>query len=608
MAQHAPFVGKDTLIPRQTPSHSASYRILTRRLGVPLLLIASMLWGCITPQPLYPPAKVLSSSRTPPTKPHGDPMPRVITQPEVPPPTTSGTERELRKTESPAETTLLQGKLLYSQGMIQEAWQQWAAIAQFADPSTQPTQAETAWRFLFESYFKQANRDNTPHFLQVISTIEPTAVQSQQFQALLNQQTRERLLQLMQLQPTGSALTPIFSFALNQPAGNGLAPTTSITPILGAAQPITLPPSSLESGLPGTVGPSSETATGPGPAALKVGLLLPLSGKWTKTGEHLRRATKKAVADYPNIPIQLLIADSGDSAESSRLATTDLVAQEVDVVVGPVFRASVLPAIEVVTAHNIPIITLNPQRDTDQPIPGVFSNAFQPEQEAKIMARHAVLEKRYPRIAILAPESEYGRGVAKTFSDEVQALGGSVVRMAFFAPDATDFSPWLKALGAQFDALFLPASAKQVRLIAPQAAYVRTGSAPLALLGTSLWNSPELLTEGTDYLEGAIFCDIDTAAKEQFRQSFRQAWEEDPSTLATLAYDGVALIAQLLKTEQTGGAAWHTGLTRTAGFQGASGPVRLLETGQSRRMYHLFQVNKGQIQMHQPVQDALLIP
>ncbi len=325
-------------------------------------------------------------------------------------------------------------------------------------------------------------------------------------------------------------------------------------------------------------------------------------------GEHLRRAAKKALADYPAVPIQLQIADSGDSVESSRKAMNDLAEQQVDVVVGPVFYATVQPAIEVASAHHIPIITLNPQRDSDPSIPGVFSNAFQPEQQAKIMARYAVLEKKYGRIAILAPESEYGRGVAKTFSDEVQSLGGKLVRATYFPPDAADFSPWLKNLGSQFDALFLPASAKQVRLIAPQAAFSQSGNTKVALLGTALWNSPELLSEGTDFLEGAIFCDMDAVAKERFRQSFHQTWEEDPSTLATLAYDGVAVMAQLMQAQQQGGGDWRTALTRTAGFQGANGPVRFLNNGQSRRAYLLFQIENGQIRPLHPVQDSLAIP
>ncbi|MBF0161263.1 MAG: penicillin-binding protein activator [Magnetococcales bacterium] len=502
----------------------------------------------------------------------------------------------MRKGESPAEADLYQGTLLLSQGMILEAWHVWATVAQGGDDPLAASQGDTAWRLLFESYFKHGNQDNTLRFLQEITPIEPTAQQNRLLQELLGQQSPARLQELAQMQPPTSALLPLFQSALAmQPPWTGSVETSSH---MGGD-------SSPPGGTPSALPQAANEAAAP---ALKIGLLLPLGGKSASMGEHLRRATKKALADYANMPIQLSMADSGDSADSVRKGINDLLAQHVDVVVGPVFYATVQPAVEVAVAHQIPIITLNPQREGDTALPGVFSNALQPEQQAKIMARHAVLDKKYARIAVLAPESEYGRGVSKTFGDEVRVLGGNVQRVSYFPPETVDFSPWLKGEGASFDALFLPAPAKQVRLIAPQLANVRMGKAPVALLGTALWNSAELLSSGPEYLEGAIFCDIDSVAKEQFRQSFRQTWEEDPTPLATLAYDGVAVLAQLLQAQLQGGPAWREGLTRANGFQGAVGPVRFLENGRSRRLYHLFQVNKGQIQRLQPLPDSLNIP
>ncbi|MEO5339926.1 MAG: penicillin-binding protein activator [Magnetococcus sp. MYC-9] len=557
-----------------------------------LLGCAGLLWGCAGQKPLVPAAQLVparGANQEPAAGKAGHLGKEAV------PVVSAGqsAQGEVRKGESQAEVAILQGQLLFSQGMLREAWQQWAPVAQGSVDPAEVVYGETAWVLLFESYLKQGDRDNTPRFLQEIANTEPTAQQHRRLQELLQRQARPRLQELLQLQPPGSSLTPLFQQAmLTAPSVAAVDASASLLTPSGQAQPPIATP---------VVGERSS-------AALKVGLLLPLSGKSASMGEHLRRAAKKALADYPAASIQLQIADSGDTADTVRAAVRDLLGQQVDVVVGPVFYATVLPAVEEAVARRVPIITLNPQREGDPPNPGVFSNALQPEQQAKIMARYAVQEKRFAHIAVLAPETEYGRGVAKSFADEVQALGGAVVKSNHFPPEATDFSPWLKSLGPQVDALFLPAPARQVRLIAPQVALVRSGKAKVTLLGTALWNSPELLSEGTDYLNGAIFCDMDTAAREQFRQSFRQSWEEDPSPLAALAYDGVAVIAQLLQEQRQGGIAWQSGLTRANGFQGANGPVRFLENGRSRRFYHLFQVANGQMQRLQPVADSLNIP
>ncbi|MEO5352353.1 MAG: penicillin-binding protein activator [Magnetococcus sp. XQGC-1] len=584
-----------------------------------LLCVGGLLWGCVGQRPLDRPAPLIQPARSAPQQPAAKGS--AVAEPvRTSAPKKKERQVETRRTESPEEATLLQGELLLSQGMLPAAWHQWSSVAQGSDAPAGAVYEDAAWRRLFETYFKQGNADNTPHFLHEIAAIEPTASQNRLLQELLNRQSRERLTALLQGQPAQSPLIPLLQQALANPSlPTGVATAPLAPPLPGSmldAEPPTMQSMQPEQPMQPAQSVQAEPAP-PLPAQplpeervggeLRVGLLLPLSGKWTNMGEHLRRAAKKALADYPAVPIQLLIADSGDTGESSQKGIQELLAQQVDVVVGPVFYPTVQPAVEAAAAKQVPIITLNPQRESDQSSPGVFSNAFQPEQQAKIMARYAVLEKKFARVAILAPDSEYGRSVAKTFADELRAQGGTLARISHFPQDTNDFSSFLKGLGPH-DALFLPAPAKQVRLIAPQAALFRGGKGSVTLLGTSLWNSSELLSEGTDYMEGAVFCDIDPAVKEQFRQSFRQTWEEEPSALATLAYDGVAVVAQVRQAQQQGGIPWQEAITQKAAFQGASGPVRFLANGQSRRLYHLFLVEKGKMRPLQPFQDSLAIP
>ncbi|MBF0099262.1 MAG: penicillin-binding protein activator [Magnetococcales bacterium] len=612
---------------------SAQVAPSARRAMWPFLLLVSLLWGCggnkevapLAPQAIAPPVRTVFSNPPPESvpvrnmaqasAPHTTTasrpiLPPVQVAPEpvqvVPMPGRSqsfGPSAANQRGESPEELALQQAEQLHVQAKWAEAWRSWAAIANgSAFPSANPFYTDKAWQRLLETYFFLANADNTPFFLQAIADFEPTASQHRILQDLISQQPKERGKYLLSLQPPASLLAAALR---NQQEGAFAPQESQAPPALALSTAIAQP------GIPVPIAPPSAGT------ARKVGLLLPLSGKWASMGEHLRRAAKKALADYPTTPIQLQIADSGDGPESSQKGVQELVGQQVDVIIGPVFYATVQPAIETALANQTPIITLNPQREGDALPKGAFSNAFQPEQQAKIMAKHAVVEKKFTRIAILAPESEYGRGVSKTFTDEVHALGGAIVRSAYFAQDANDFSPWLKALGNQFDALFLPASAKQVRLIAPQVAAFRTGVGTgagagmkkITLLGTSLWQSPELLAEGGEYLEGAVFCDVDNNAKEQFRQSFRQTWEEDPTSWATLAYDSVAMIAQILQEGGVqGGKIAPSAIARPNGFRGANGALRFLENGLSRRVYHLFQVEGGQVRQVQVVRDSLTIP
>ena len=153
---------------RQTPSYVTAprYRSPTR-VVVALLLVTTMLWGCAGQEPLYPDATVLPSRGA-----SQDSTAGVVTGPAQDKDARPGA---LGEGERSAEIDLYQGALLLSQGMIQEAWHLWATVAKGSHGSAKSVQVDTAWRLLFESYFKHGNPDNTPRFLRIgIATSCPT--------------------------------------------------------------------------------------------------------------------------------------------------------------------------------------------------------------------------------------------------------------------------------------------------------------------------------------------------------------------------------------------------------------------------------------------------
>ncbi|MBK7845679.1 MAG: hypothetical protein IPJ71_18745 [Bdellovibrionales bacterium] len=56
-----------------------------------------------------------------------------------------------------------------------------------------------------------------------------------------------------------------------------------------------------------------------------------------------------------------------------------------------------------------------------------------------------------------------------------------------------------------FEALFIPDGVRSVSQIAPMLAYQEVKG--IKLLGTNLWNTPELAEKGEKFAEGAIFFD-----------------------------------------------------------------------------------------------------
>ncbi|MBF0454622.1 MAG: penicillin-binding protein activator [Magnetococcales bacterium] len=509
--------------------------------------------------------------------------------------------------------SLLLGELFHHQENLQEAWRIWSQLSLLDTP-----EANQGWEQLLQSYFLAASPESTAYLLATLSPQPLSASQSRSLFQVASRQPKQQVELVISLQPATSPLLPQLLMAKGDLALQAGDEVTARTFWSQA----TLVPETLQEAQFRLYEPQPELY-------FKVGLILPLSGRHQVLGKNLLHAAQKALADYRDVPLTLEVADSGGSAEVAQAAVVALQQKKVQVIIGPVLHAAAKAAAVQAANFQIPIMVLNPRDEIQKAGDNVFQNALDPQRQAKIMAHYAIKEREFLRFAILAPDSSYGHLMADSFAQEVMALKGTIVRTAFFNQESPDFSPWIKALThldpkmvsrrlnmarratpldpsdplpvteqkdleawADFDALFLPTLAKQIRLIAPQAAFYNIRSPQVTLLGTSRWNRQSLFEGGTEYLQGAIFPDTDLPLRDQFRMAFRQAWEEDPSGLATLTYDGVSIIAQLLRNHRMGGPDWITGLSQPTSFAGASGPIRFLKSGESQRPYRLFQVDK----------------
>src|SRR5439155_1567617 len=85
------------------------------------------------------------------------------------------------------------------------------------------------------------------------------------------------------------------------------------------------------------------------------------------------------------------------------------------------------------------------------------------------------------------------------------------------------------------------------------------------LLGTGLWEDPQIFSNPT--LEGAWYAGPDTTGFRNFSARYRARFGQDPARTASLAYDAVALVAALTKTQGPQRFADQV-LTNSSGFTG----------------------------------------
>jgi len=117
-------------------------------------------------------------------------------------------------------------------------------------------------------------------------------------------------------------------------------------------------------------------------------------------------------------------------------------------------------------------------------------------------------------------------------------------------------------------------------------------------LGMTRWDIPRsnLSQRG---LNGGWFTLPDTAASQQFKARFNQAYSRQPHPLAGLAYDGVSAVAKLLQNGDRR-ALTKNSLTRRGGFRGTAGIFRLNKDGTNERGVAIGEVANGKVRVISP--------
>jgi ABC-type branched-subunit amino acid transport system substrate-binding protein len=317
----------------------------------------------------------------------------------------------------------------------------------------------------------------------------------------------------------------------------------------------------------------------------RVGLAIPLSGKFEVVGEATLRAAMLAggVPANPTVvggagPSHLVIRDTGMDAERGARSVSELTRAEAVIgIVGAIGTKLGTPAISQAAEDGIALLAL------DDAAPGALTSTFQmihaADVRAATLARQA-LKLGVRRFAVLAPDSAAGRKLREAFRKAVNDGGGSLVVESMYVAGATSFASAIAPIKKVFfEAIFVPDSAERIALIAPalavadlwpqafvkpaptvgrRAAAAGRASArpddrpganekarPVLLLSTASDLSPKLVEQAGRYVQGALLCpgffaaDDDPVAR-PFVDAYRLAYGRDPHAVEAYAYDAVA--------------------------------------------------------------------
>lgn len=357
-----------------------------------------------------------------------------------------------------------------------------------------------------------------------------------------------------------------------------------------------------------------------------IGCVLPLSGKYGDYGSKALDAVLLAagVFDGKNKTARkIFVEDSRGLPEGIRSAVGHLAkTKNVMAIIAVAGTAEAIVVANEADKWKIPIILISSKEGVTGASNYLFQHFLTPSQQIESLVNYALNRLNCAIFSILYPRDEYGVEMVKIFRAEAAKIGGKVEHAIPYGKTQTDFTEEIKKItgdgispaqkvnvrrgetktpvSIDFEALFIPDSFSRVRMITSQLAYYDVKGA--RLLGTSLWNSPGLLKDGAEHLEGAIFADsffVNSFYPEvnDFVDIYYTAYSREPENIEALAYDTAGMMISVLEDGNVQTREQFIGsLQQLKNYRGVTGITSFSSDRVARKNAFILQVRNGKLE------------
>jgi ABC-type branched-subunit amino acid transport system substrate-binding protein len=311
----------------------------------------------------------------------------------------------------------------------------------------------------------------------------------------------------------------------------------------------------------------------------------------------MKNAAEMALAEFNAPNIRLLIKDDAGNSAGAQQAAQEALSEGAEIIVGPLFAQSVKAVGALARQRGVPVIAFS--TDATVAARGVYLLSFLPESDVARIIDYAVANGKRSFAAMLS-EGAYGNVVEAEFKQAVSRKGARIVASERYAFDQARIQVSAKivaqaARGA--DALFIPEGPEVVPSVVQALVAAGLDAKRVQILGTGLWDDPRILNDPA--LQGGWFAAPDNAGFTNFSIRYRTRYGQDPVRTATLAYDAVALVAALVKTQGPQRFSEQI-LTNPSGFSGIDGLFRFRADGSNERGLAIMRVGPNGSEVASP--------
>lgn len=298
---------------------------------------------------------------------------------------------------------------------------------------------------------------------------------------------------------------------------------------------------------------------------IKIGGNLELSGAAASYGSSINDGAKLAIEEINAAggiggkQIEYIPVDNkSDNAEAATAAIRLAEQEKVVAMIAPATSGNSVATVQIAEQYKVPIVTASGTAETVTVNENgdvnayAFRTCFIDPFQGIVAANFATEELKAKKVAIYADSSsDYAKGLAKSFKEQIEANGGEVVIEEAYVADDVDFKSTLTNIkGENPDFVFIPGYYEEVGLIVKQAREIGI-EAPL--MGADGWDSPTLVElAGGDALNNTFITNHYSSGDpdekiQEFVKAFSDEYGSQPNAFHALGYDTVYYLADAIK-------------------------------------------------------------
>ena len=340
---------------------------------------------------------------------------------------------------------------------------------------------------------------------------------------------------------------------------------------------------------------------------IKVGVLLPLSGKYSYVGESILDSMQLVVSENKNLNIELIIKDTKANPERAKKEARNLIEKNVEIILGPFFSSSLESITNIAKYNKIPIISFsNDYKIKDQ---GIYLMGFEPEKQIKRVTEY-VIKRNYKRYAALLPNTNYGKRMLYSYRNILKNYQIPLSKVELYDPKKKKFEKHIQNLvgldespkiekdqetgenpldnfDPGFDVLLVIESGPDLKHISALLTYYGVDLPKIKLIGTGEWLEKNIGSEPG--LVGAWFASPNPKLWDDFEKKFFNIYKYKPIRLSSLGHDSIIAVTTVSKLRESQKFLYKD-FQNKYGFTGIDGKFRFLPDGTVERNLAIIEI------------------